>query len=115
MKDLQELFESIGADEVNNLAQLIDKKSLNPKSVKKVLDYISIVYCGEMGVDEAELNTGQIDKLYESFTMSVALYANILKGDMEIVQGRIKLTDGNACKFTLTKQGIESVEKMLNL
>lgn len=113
MKDLQELFETLGTEEMYKLADLMDKKSVNPKNVKKVLDYIAKVYCGEMGVQEAELNAEEMEKLINSFSMSVALYTNVIKGNMEIVEGRMMLTDGESCKFRLTSQGIQSVENLI--
>lgn len=113
MKDLQELFETMSTSDFTNLTELIDKKSLNNSSIKKVLDYISVVYCGEMGIEEAEVSKEKMEELIDSFTMSISLYANVLKGDMKIVSGRIKLTDGKSCSFSLTPQGISHVENMM--
>lgn len=114
MKDLQELFETMSVSDFTKLTQLIDKKSLNNNSARKVLSYISQAYCAEMGVEEAEVSSDEMDTLIDSFTTSVALYASVAKGDMEIVSGRLKLTDGSSCSFSLTQQGIRSVEKQLN-
>lgn len=113
MQDLQELLETMSVVDFTKLTKLIDKKSLNNDSVNKVLNYISQVYCAEMGVDEAELSSEEMDTLINSFTTGVALYANVTKGDMEILHGRMKLTDGNSCSFKLTQQGIRNVENMI--
>lgn len=112
MQDLQELFESLGTDEFTKLAELIDKKSLNPTSISRVHDYISIVYCGEMNVSEAEVDAEQMQQLIDSFILSVGLYASVVKGDM-IMKGRMRLTDGQSAKFSLTQQGISNVEQLL--
>lgn len=113
MQDLQELFETMSVADFAQLTKLIDKKSLNNNSVKKVLNYIAQVYCAEMGIQEADVSSEEMDNLINSFTTSVALYANVAKGDMEIVSGRLKLTDGNSCSFSLTQQGIRNVENMI--
>lgn len=113
MKDLQELFETLGHDEVKRLAELVDKKSVNPKNIETVLNHVSAVYCAEMGVDEAEVTEKEMGKLLESFQMSCTLYLNVLIGHMEIKSGRLKLTDGESCSFGLTKAGIKHVEQEL--
>lgn len=113
MKDLQELFESLGTDEFNKLSELMDKKSANPQSVKKFFDYISQVYCGEKQLDEAEISAEEMTNLIQSFTTNVAIYTNVIKGHMEIKGGRLKLTDENDCTFCLTPEGIKHVEGML--
>lgn len=113
MKDLQEIFESMSTKDFTHLVTLIDKKILNDQSVKKIMDYISMAYCGEMNIKEAQVSEDKMDELINSFSMSVALYANILKGHMVIKKGRIKLTDGESCKISLTEEGIKSVENML--
>jgi|SRR6185369_12923966 len=114
MKDLQELFESMGTDEFQKLAVLIDKKNINPQNLKKIIDYIGKVYCAEKGINNAEISHEEMVMLVESFTMSIALYQNILNGHVEIKSGRITLTDGSSCSFTLTREGIEHVEATIN-
>lgn len=65
--DLQELFESLGYDKMDHLSKLADKKSVNPKNRDEVLDYISIAYCGEKKVKEAEISNEEMDTLINSF------------------------------------------------
>lgn len=43
MKDLQELFESMGTDAFNNLAELVEKKNINPRNQQIIIDMISLV------------------------------------------------------------------------
>jgi len=113
MQDLQELFESLGTEEMDKLAELIDKKNVNPKNAQKILDHIAVVYCAEKGISEAELTKEEMDELVNSFTMNVALYKSILEGHMQIKAGRIRLTDGTSCTFSLTDEGIRHVENMI--
>lgn len=114
MKDLQDLFESLETEEFDNLIELQDKKSLNPTSVKKIMNYISMVYCAEKGLQEAEVSQEEMKELIDSFNISIALYANIKKGHMEITKGRMMLTDGNSCSFSLTPEGIKHAESLIN-
>lgn len=113
MKDLQELFESLGHDEMTKLSTLMDKKNVNPKSVQKIINYIATVYCGEMGVESAEVDDDKMEELYRSFCLSASIYGNVLIGHMEIKSGRMMLTDGNSCSFALTPEGVKNVENNL--
>ena len=113
MKDLQEFFEQMGYDKFKELSTLMEKKNLNPKSQALIGGYIGTIYCAEKNVDEANLTTEEMQEVWDSFFMSVAIYENVLNGHMEIKDGRMMLTDGKSCSFSLTKEGIESVEKML--
>lgn len=113
MKDLQELFETLPVKDFYDLAAMVDKKSLNPQSVDKVLNYISVVYCGEMGVNEATLSNDEMDKLLENFNISISLYEGVLRGYMRIVNGRIRLTDNNHCSLQLTPDGISHAKTLI--
>lgn len=113
MKDLQELFETMTVSEFTALSSMIDKKSLNNKSMKKILDYVAQAYCSEMGVKEADVSEKEMDDLIDAFTFSVALYANILNGGMQITSGRIKITDNSSCIMRLTDQGIRTAESLI--
>src|SRR6476620_3205871 len=113
MKDLQELFESLGTDEVKRLAGLSEKKNINPQNMNRVVKMISEVYCAERGIDEAEISGKQMTDLMFSFSTSLSIYSNIIDGYMEIVSGRIKLTDGLSCHFRLTKEGVKHVESII--
>lgn len=112
VKDLQELFEFLGHDEIDRLVQLQDKKNVNPKNLEKVLDYISDVYCNEKDIEEANVTSDQMTKLVEDFFMCATLYLHVLNGVMEM-SGRLMLTDGENCKFKLTAKGKESAEKII--
>lgn len=110
MRDLQELFETMGSKEFADLSALMDKKNLNPKSAEKIFEYISDAYCAEKSVEEAEVNETEMDKLYNDFCISVSLWQNILIGHMEITEGRMMLTNGD-CKFAMTPKGTKHVEE----
>lgn len=114
MKDLQELFESMGTDAFNNLAELVEKKSINPRNQQIIIDMISLVYCSEKGLDEIELTEEELNKVFEDFSLNVAFYANVIKGHMEIMNGRIMLTNGESASFKLTPEGIKHVESLIS-
>ena len=113
MKDLQELFESLGTDGFEKLVSNLDKKSLNPKTAQTIMDCISMVYCGEKNIEEAELTEEEMNILFESFSTSVAIYEGVRKGHMQINSGRMMLTNGESCSFSMTPEGIKHVEQML--
>lgn len=113
MKDLQELFETMSTKDFADLAALVDKKSINPKNQERVFNMISEVYCGEMNVDEAELSESEMTKLIDDFVTSITLYEGVVKGTMIIKSGRMKLTDGNSCSFSLTPAGVKRAEELL--
>src|SRR5262245_56722106 len=113
MKDLQDYLERLPSAEFDKLCETIDKKSLNNNSIKFIMDAIAIIYCAEMGVEEAEVSRETMEKLIEDFNVSVSLYKNICIGHMKINKGRMKLTDGNSCLMSLTPEGIAHVENLL--
>lgn len=115
MDSLQDLFEKIGYDEVMRISELSGKKSINPDSADKMAGYIFTAYHLETGIplENISLSNEQLDEYWRNLYLSASLYINVLNGDMDIVEGKIKLTDGEFAKFSLTDKGIESVERKI--
>lgn len=113
MKNLHDLFESMTTKEFAQLLAIQEKKNINPVNQKKILDYVSIVYCAEKKVKEAEVTQDEMILLIDDFFASLSLYANVVLGKMKVVSGRIKLTDGNSCRFSLTQQGIQFAQQLI--
>jgi hypothetical protein len=114
MKDLQDLFEEIGYEEVKWLSECSDKKSLNPTSVEKILDYVAKVYCAENNIQEQLVDEAALIKMCQDIQFNASIYLGVLDGHMEITSGRLTLTGvGEQANFRLTKKGIDHVENNL--
>lgn len=112
IKDLQDLFESLTPEQFWKLAGYLDKKSLNPQSLEVYMAYIGTVYCAEKNVSDADLTEEEMNKVIDAFVISISLYANVLKGHMKL-KGRMRLTDNESAKFSLTPAGVKDAERII--
>lgn len=114
MSDLQTLLEGITLEDLNVLSDKMEDEAIE-RNADTIWQIIINVYYEETGqlLNHQEMSEEAINKLFGDFKISVALYINVRTGKMTIVSGRIKLSDTDNCKYSLTERGIASAVKII--
>lgn len=115
MNDLQTLLDGTTLESLNNLSAIMDKEELSQSEATNVWGIISNILYEETGTEPEmdDLTNEEINKWIDIFKTSVALYIAVRQGHMKIVSGRIKLTDGENAKLSLTERGTSYVENKI--